>query len=298
MSRRKIIYSLIAVLLVVSLVLAGVIFYSRSYKLKIIFLDVGQGDAVLIERGNNQVLIDGGPNGQKILEELGKYIPFWDRQIEIVVASHPDADHILGLIDAMENYKIGQVIDNGVNSDSQIYQKYKEVISQKNINYTEGQSGTKIKITSDIELSILSPNGLQDKDNPKDTNISSLVSKLVYGNNSFLFTGDLTTEGEAELIKNVNLSARNIIPQSGIIGGRVLKVAHHGSKYGTSLEFLEAVNPREAIISVGKNNRYGHPAPEVLDRLKEKGIKILRTDEGGDIEYSCNSINKLCVLSF
>lgn len=285
MFRNKKAYLIILLLLAVSLILAGIIFSSRNQKLKIIFLDVGQGDAILISRGSNQILIDGGPNGQIIMEKLGKYLPFWDRQIEMLIATHPDSDHISGLIDAMENYQIGQVIDNGVSSESQVYKRFKEVIQEKNIRETEGKKGVKIKLAEDIPIEILSPDGTQAKDNPKDTNVSSIVAKLTYGPNSFLFTGDLTSEGELKLTG----------AGTGL-ASQVLKVGHHGSKYSTNQEFLDLINPQEAIISVSQNNRYGHPASEVMERLKEKGIKILRTDEVGDISYDCKDLQSLCVI--
>ena len=255
-------------------ILAGILWYSQKQELKIIFLDVGQGDAILIEQGSKQILIDGGPDGKKVMEKLGEYVPFWDRNIEVVIATHPDEDHISGLTDVLENYNIGESIDNGVEADTQVYKKYKDIISTKNINHIEGKAGMEIKLDNNAKLDILSPDGTQDKNNPKDTNISSIVSKLVYGENSFLFTGDFTTEGEPSLInKQIDLNSR------------VLKIAHHGSKYATSDEFLNAVNPQEAVISVGKNNRYGHPAQEVLDRLGAHKINIKRTDQVGDIEY-------------
>jgi competence protein ComEC len=275
MPRRKTIYSIILSLFVIAFIPAGIIHSSGSKELKVIFFDVGQGDAALIEQGSKQILIDGGPDGKKVMEKLGEYVPFWDRNIEVVIATHPDEDHISGLTDVMENYNVGEVIDNDVNSDTQIYKKFKDTIQQKGIGEIEGKSGMDINIGENIKMKILSPDGTQDKNNPKDTNLSSIVAKLTYGDKSFLFTGDFPTEGEPMLIsKNLDLHSE------------ILKVAHHGSKYATSDEFLSAVKPEEAVISVGKNNRYGHPAQEVLDRLTSHKIKIIRTDEKGDIEYN------------
>jgi competence protein ComEC len=282
MSKRKIIYSSILFLFTLNIILLGIIFCSRNQKLKVIFLDVGQGDAILIEQGSNQILIDGGPDGQILLEKLGKYIPFWDRNIEVIIATHPDQDHIDGLTGVMKNYKIGKVIDNGMESESQVYENYLNIINEKNISRLEGKKGMNIKLT-EANLEIFYPADTPEK-NSKDTNAGSIMGKLTYGQNSFLLTGDFPTIKDAEIFSSgANLSAK------------VLKIAHHGSKYATSEEFLEKVNPEEAIISVGKNNRYGHPAPEILERLKEKGVKILRTDEAGDIEYDCENINSFCI---
>jgi competence protein ComEC len=277
MPNQKRLYFILLFLFIICLILAGIIFSSQKQELTVNFLDVGQGDAILISEGSKQILIDGGPNGQILLEKLGKYIPFWDRNIEVVIATHPDQDHIDGLIDVMKTYNVGEVIDNSEDADSQVYKKYKEVISEKNIPRLKGQQGMDIKISDDVNLSILSP-GDALENNPKDTNADSIVAKLTYGENSFLFTGDFPIEKEPELIeKNSDLSSN------------VLKVAHHGSKYASSNEFLDKVAPKDAVISVGKNNRYGHPSAEALDRLTVHKINILRTDEKGDIIYECDN---------
>jgi competence protein ComEC len=275
MPNRKALYLILLFLLILCLILAGIIFSSQKQELSVNFLDVGQGDAILITQGSKQVLIDGGPSGQILLEKLGKYIPFWDRNIEVVIATHPDQDHIDGLIDAMKTYNIGEVIDNSEDSDSQVYKKYLEVINEKNIPKLKGKLGVNVKISDDARLEILNPGDTLDN-NQKDTNADSIVAKLIYGENSFLFTGDLPTEKELALIS-----------EKLDLNSRVLKVAHHGSKYATGDEFLEKVAPKDSVISVGRNNRYGHPAQELLDRLNAKGIRILRTDERQDIIFSC-----------
>jgi competence protein ComEC len=285
MPNQKRLYFILLFLFIICLILAGIIFSSQKQELTVNFLDVGQGDAILISQGSKQILIDGGPNGQILLEKLGKYIPFWDRNIEVVIATHPDQDHIDGLIDAMKTYNIGEVIDNSEDADSQVYKKYLEIINEKNIPRLKGKSGVNIKINDDAKLEILNPADTLDN-NPKDTNADSIVSKLTYGENSFLFTGDFPIEKESELInKNFDLKSN------------VLKVAHHGSRYATSDEFLEKVAPKDAVISVGKNNRYGHPAQELLDRLNNKKINILRTDERGDIIYNCENLRALCFIN-
>ena len=124
MRHRKAIYIGIVALLVVSLILAGIIWHGQSQELKVILLDVGQGDAILISQGSNQILIDGGPSGQVLMEKLGKYIPFWDREIETVIATHPDQDHIEGLVDVMKNYKVDSLIETTAQSESQLYKNY------------------------------------------------------------------------------------------------------------------------------------------------------------------------------
>ncbi len=283
---RKVTYFSLIGLLALSLILAGIIFYSSRQDLKVIFLDVGQGDAILISRGFNQILIDGGPSGQALLEKLGKYVSFWDRKIEIVIATHPDADHIGGLIDLARTYQIGEIIDTQTESESQLYKKYREMIAEKKTGETKGVAGVNIKIGDSAEMKIISP-AENYNSQEKDTNLNSIVSRLVFGQNSFLFTGDLPSDGEQALVK----SGENISSQ-------VLKVGHHGSKYSSSAEFLKAVSPRDAIISVGANNRYGHPAPEILERLRNIGINIMRTDESGDIIYECQSSTSRCQIIY
>jgi len=250
----------------------------------VIFLDVGQGDAILIEQGSAQILIDGGPSGQVLMEKLGRYVPFWDREIEMVVATHPDQDHIEGLLDVMKNYKVDALLETTVQSESQLYKNYEELITQKQIQKVAAVAGMKIKL-AEAEMEILSPRGVVPTDVVKDTNAYGVVAKLVFGQNSFLFTGDLPDDEEKKLVQsNVDLSAK------------ILKVAHHGSKYATTSEFLEKVHPADAIISVGKNNRFGHPTPETLDRLKAQEVNIIRTNEVGDIEYQCETPTLACVM--
>jgi|WetSurMetagenome_2_1015567.scaffolds.fasta_scaffold61016_1 competence protein ComEC len=294
MPNQKRLYFILLFLFIICLILAGIIFSSQKQELTVNFLDVGQGDAILISQGSKQVLIDGGPNGQILLEKLGKYIPFWDRNIEVVIATHPDQDHIDGLIDAMKTYNIGEVIDNSEEADSQVYKKYLETINEKNIPRLKGKSGMNIKISDNAKLEILSPGENLDN-NSKDTNADSIVSRLTCGENNFLFMGDFPIEKEPELLE---LEAKP--PIGGLASYKlksdVLKVAHHGSKYSTGNEFLEKVAPKDAVISVGRNNRYGHPAQELLDRLNAKGIIILRTDERGDIIYKCVDSENLCKL--
>jgi competence protein ComEC len=277
MPRKKIIYSGLAVLFIFSLILSWRIF-AHSEELKVYFLNVGQGDAILISQGNQQVLIDGGPSEQVLMEKLGQFIPFWDRKIEVLIATHPDKDHIAGLMAVMKNYQIGAIINSRVPAESEISQEFEKIVEQEKIMEMAGEPGTKINWRSGASLKIL------EAKIAKDTNQGSIVARLDFGENSFLFTGDITESEERDLISR--------IPDA--LPADFLKIAHHGSKYATSTEFLGSIKPTEAIISVGQNNRYGHPTPEVLSRLEEKGITILRTDQGGDIIYTCSEIKEDC----
>lgn len=287
MLHRKLIYFSLGTLLTFSLIFFGITSRAQEQKLQVAFLDVGQGDAILISQGEKQILIDGGPSGTKLLEKLGEYVPFWDRKIDVIIATHPDADHISGIVEVLKNYAVDQVIESGAKSESQVFGAMEKIISDKKVEKQTARRGMKIRLSSEVELEVLSPtdaliNGLK-KD---DTNSASIVAKLTSGENSFLFTGDLPVEMENQLIAfGASLEAK------------VLKVSHHGSKSATGVQFLDAVNPKEAVISVGKGNRYGHPNAEVSERLENRKIRIFRTDGLGDVVYACENIKNKCEVT-
>ncbi len=284
---NKFSYYLILFLFVLALVLGDIILSLKNQKgLKVVFLDVGQGDAILISEGQNQILIDGGRDGKALLEKLGQFVPFWDRQIEVVIATHPDSDHIGGLIEALKNYQIGAIAQTGSESDSRTYEIWKSLAEKEKAEKIKIAGGLDIKFPGGAELRTLYP--------PEGANFSfrksndgSVVAKLIFGENRFLFTGDLPGSREFEIINDkIDLAAD------------ILKVSHHGSKYSTGDDFLKAVKSREAVVSVGKNNAYGHPAPEVLERLKNHKAAIWRTDESGSIVYECPDSGARCQRSF
>jgi competence protein ComEC len=278
MLNRKLNYGILLSLLSIAVILYFIVFYSiSSQELKIVFLDVGQGDAILVSQGQNQLLIDGGRNGKIVLEKMGKYIPFWDRTIETVVATHPDQDHIGGLIDVVKSYRVGTIIETKAQSDSQTFQAWQEAVKAENSQIVEAINGVTIKFLDGAEAKVYYPFSSLESPNRANNNQYSVVIKFTVGEDNFLFTGDLPSEQEMALVK-----------EKSDIRSNILKTAHHGSKYSTSEEFIEAVSPREAIISVGKDNAYGHPSSEVIERLLKHGVRIFRTDEMGDIIYHCN----------
>lgn len=239
--------------------------------LRVVFLNVGQGDAILVSQGKTQVLIDGGRDGKVLLGRLGRQMPFWDRQIESVIATHPDADHVGGLAAAISRYHVSTYLSNGSEGESDVFRNLRETLEA---DHSVGQSviGTESKVIfpGGAELRVLFPENGAVKAS-SETNEGSIVARLVFGDTSFLFTGDLPHE-------------ETVLPD--IIPTKVLKVAHHGSKYSTSDEWLSRVQPDDGVVSVGKN-RYGHPSDEVLSRLRQRGVRILRTDQQGDIVYVC-----------
>ncbi|MFA5925929.1 MAG: ComEC/Rec2 family competence protein [Parcubacteria group bacterium] len=290
MKQRKIYYMFLAALLLTFLYFSYQI-TAGTKPLRVIFLDVGQGDSILIQKGIKQILIDGGPSGKRELSEIGKYIPFFDREIELVIATHPDKDHIAGLIDVARNYKIDQVLLTGAEKDTDVFKEWKDVLSFNKVNELEAWRGTEIKFDG-IDMKIISPPGRVDSD-AGDANNSSIVTRLDWGENSFLFTGDIESGAENEILESLS---------AGEAGGSsidvdILKVAHHGSKHSSSEAFLDAASPEEAVISVGANNSYGHPTNEVLEALRKRNIRTLRTDEKGDIIYKCKNENEKCEVA-
>lgn len=230
------------------------------------FIDVGQADSILITMKDAAMLIDAGNNEDSQL--VVDYIK--DRGItalDYVVATHPHEDHIGGMDAVINAFEVKSIIMPRVESTTKTFEDVLEAISNKGLKVTPPVPGTKY-LLGEAEFTILAPNS----EAYEDTNDYSVVIKLQYGATSFLFTGDAGFESEEEMLeKGYDLRTD------------LLKVAHHGSKYSTSMKFLEAVQPKIAVISVGEDNDYGHPAPETIQRLRQAGAEIYRTDESGTI---------------
>jgi competence protein ComEC len=238
-------------------------------------LDVGQGDAILIETpSGNRVLIDGGPSESVLAAALGRHLPFYDRRIDLVAATHPQSDHIGGLPVALDRYDVGAVIDTGVEPESAVAEHWRGALDASGVMTFTPTRGQKFDLGDGAALTVVSPR-VDPPLPPANLNDTSLVLRLTYGQFSMLFTGDLGPAGEIA-IGEMGTSLRST----------VLKVSHHGSRTSTSADFLDLVHSSVAVISVGNDNRFGHPAPDVLDRLV--GQSILRTDESGDITLETN----------
>lgn len=248
--------------------------------LKVVFLDVGQGDAIYIEAPNGrQLLIDGGPDA-KLLSSLAKVMPFADRSIDMVITTHPDMDHIGGLPVLLDNYKITSIIENGTISSSQVSSILEEKIIKNKLNKIIARRPMRIILDEEknIYLDILFP----DRDISNfESNDASIVGKLTYGENSFMFTGDASLYTE-------NLMEWN--EKDETLNSDVLKLGHHGSRTSSSILWLEKVNPEIAIISAGLNNRYDHPHKELIDRLNVLKIPYLNTADSGNIIFKSNGV--------
>ena len=265
---------LILIFLLLANILGGIAFLDlrNSGKVEVNFYDIGQGDGIMVEAGNDiQVVIDGGQS-DKMVEKIGKDLPFYDRQIELMIMTHPDKDHLGGLVDVLKYYQVEQVLITGIECDTAVCQEFNKIIKEKNIPVKIAQAGQIINLGEGTYLGIFSPRENLSGRKFKDDNDTSIVAKLISNGRSALFTGDIGFKVENELMEgNTNLDSD------------ILKVSHHGSKYATSSKFLEATSPQIAVISVGKNS-YGHPAEELLSRINDYGAAIKRTDLDGDVK--------------
>ncbi len=286
----------------VALVCAGalVLLEWPSSSVDLLLCDVGQGDAILITSGFTQILVDGGQN-DAVLECIGEHIPYWDRHIELVIATHADADHIGGLVSVLKNYHVREIWDNGQFSakDTAVAADFaalvasqvsvgsrsiaatsgdgfaaadKKIIAQVLAPSRGGQSVTESTI-GDSETT-LSDKTMEKAEGIGDTNNGSIVLLLELSKVLVLLTGDIELEGELALLSS------GLIPDV-----HILKVAHHGAKTSSSHDFLEKSRPEIALIGVGEKNKFGHPAPEVIDRLKQLNAVIVRTDQDGTVKF-------------
>lgn len=258
---------------------AGLILWdlTKPQSLEVNFFDIGQGDAIFIQTPQqHQILIDGGPSSTAILRKLSQTMPYWDRTIDLIILTHPEHDHIAGLIEVLKSYKVENILWTGIIRNTAEYKEWQKIIQDEGANIIIAQAGVKIFSGNSSEyykLEVLYPFESLESQEIKSVNNTSVIARLSFGENSFLFTGDAFKSVENELI------------EEGIyLDSDVLKVGHHGSKTSTAQEFIEAVSPKIAVIQCGRNNRYGHPYPETLATLEKFDINILRTDQNGDIK--------------
>lgn len=247
------------------------IFQIPDSNLHIVACDVGEGDAILIIYKNTQILTDGGPNN-KVLNCLSRYMPFWDRSIELVISTHPDADHSTGLIDVIKRYNVDTLLANDINPGTRVWEALRKDVGSRGIRTVNPKEGMKIRLDL-IQLDILHPpEGFEST----KTNEYSIVYVLKYANFEAIFTGDISSAMSDGLVVN-----------NGIRTVDYIKIPHHGSRNGLTKNLLKALEPKIAVISVGKNS-YGHPHEEVLQMLKNSKAKLLRTDLEEDVEVIVN----------
>lgn len=271
-NRRRIIWGAILLLLAGGFV-SGAYFWEKAQKadITIYFFDVGQGDAIFIESyDGTQILIDGGPPNQ-ILPKLGEVLPYFDHSLDAIVLTHPHTDHVSGLIEVLARYEVKTVIESGASYHTSEAVEFKKAVSEEGARRIIVDSQVEFSFYDGAKLKFLLPDKSYESAILKNVHDSALVSELDYKGKRILFMSDAEKNIEEKLARD------------GRVGDvDVLKVGHHGSKTSSQEIFLKTAKPEYAIISLGRN-RYGHPHPDVLNRLASVGAKILRTDTEGTI---------------
>lgn len=271
----------IFILLLLNIYIWGAYLRLNKKDLELFMLNIGQGDAFFIKTPYGQdILIDGGP-GKAILSELGKAMPFYDRYIDLVIATHPDLDHIGGLVDVTERYRVGKIVINGASGKSGDYDELNELIAEREVPVVVAQKGQVFNFGDYLKMDILAP---RKEDIRREDNNGSIVSLLDFNDFEVLFTGDAEETEWEKILAGSNFLNEKI---------EILKVSHHGSRNGTNEKVLEKIKPEIGLISSGKGNRYSHPHKEVLDLLEKFNVKILRTDERGTVKIESDGRNYL-----
>lgn len=247
-------------------------------RLHVVFCDVGQGDAIFIRTpGGIDILFDGGPD-RKVLDCVSRHMPFWDRTIELMILSHPHQDHFAGLIEVVRTYKVLSFVTEKLLNDTVAFATLTKLLEEKKLSVSYLSSGNTIKTADGLTLEVLAPSkSFLETTSPtgfisESKEFGSLVLLLSYGSFRALLTSDSNLTGLVE-------EERLVLPAAS-----VLAVPHHGSAMRLTKDIVETISPKLAVISVGKNNRFGHPTDEVLKILRDKDIRILRTDQDGEIE--------------
>ncbi len=241
---------------------------------QIAFLDVGQGDAVLITAPNgNQLLYDAGPPSGAALRALGKQLPFWDRSINVIVLSHPDLDHTGGFPEVLRRYRVDLALEPGVFSGNGAYETIESEIKRHNVPHFDVREGMRIVLDDTTYADVLFPGAVRMS---SDTNDNSIVLRVVHGNTAFLLSGDLSIKYEEYVVARYGDQ----------LNANVLKLGHHGSRTSTSPRWLAAISPETAVISYGKENTYGHPHDEPIVALSELQIPYLETAKEGTIVFA------------
>lgn len=271
----------IALLVVVSIVLGGAIIVSRpktqNRMTSVSMFDVGQGDSFLIQASNGkQMLIDGGKDAT-VLSELSKVMPWGDKSIDIVLATHPDMDHVGGLDEVLKRYKVDMFLTSEVGGDTEEYKNLLALVNKKKIGAYFVRQGMKVSLSEKEYFLVLFP----DREVKEwETNTGSVVGKFVSGERSVLFTGDSPAPIEQYLAKSI----------PDLLDVDILKLGHHGSRTSTTAAYLKATTPSLALISAGKNNSYGHPHKEVLDLLKQFNVPYISTQDIGTVTYQTDGL--------
>jgi len=270
-------YAILTLLFLCLCIWYAVIQESRNGLLTVSFLNIGQGDSIFIEApSGRQALIDGGPSGI-VLRELSKFIPWYDRTIDVVIPTHPDADHIGGLVDVLPRYKIGTIVHSDVEGDTATAKALVEGMAREGAQQVIARRGQLIDLGGGVYIEVLFPDRSVKN---VETNTGCVVTRLVYGKTSFMLSCDAPKEIENYLVRLDGADLRS----------DVLKAGHHGSKNSSSELFVGFVNPEYGVFSRGCNNKYGHPAPEVTALFERFGIPTGDTCKDGTITFTSNGL--------
>lgn len=257
---------------------AAVLAEGRAGLLTVAVMDVGQGDSIYIQSPTGvEVLVDGGPDSS-VLRVLPDLMRPFDRTLDTVIETHPDADHIAGLVDVVERYTVRAFIEPGVPKETATFAALLRNVEERGVPHLVARRGMRLELGGGTILEVLYPDRDVSTISPSKSNDGGIVMRLTYGEASMLLTGDTSSKVEAQLIKL----------EGTALDTDILKVGHHGSRTSTSDVFVKAVTPAAAIISVGRRNTYGHPTQDVLKTLSNNNVKTLRTDEEGTVVFTSN----------
>jgi competence protein ComEC len=276
--------SILFVVVALALGLAGCVFADHSLvvppgTLAVHFIDVGEGDSILLDIGDKEVLIDGGGKSPGVVRYIDDYV---DGRLEVMVATHPHADHIGGLISVLRAFEVDEIWLNGDTSTSQTYSQFMSAVNSEGAQVFTARRGDTIQ-AGNLTFNVLHPANLNGS-----TNDDSIVLSLSYGQIDFLFTGDVEQEAEASML------VQSVVPVPDV---EVLKVGHHGSRTASSMQFLQVIKPECAIYMAGQDNSYGHPHEEAIANLCEIGAEIYGTDIHGTVVVTTDGATYDVLLS-
>lgn len=278
--KEYLVFIIAFILIIFTFVLVSEAISVSNSNLKVVFLDIGQGDSIFIKSpSGNKFIIDGGPN-DTLTRRIPRYMSMFDRDIDMIFVTNPDKDHFEGFISLIQSYNVPVMITSSVSAiDNSVYKELLNVAKENNVKEINAVASQVLNIGGGAYMEVIFPDreGISDLNH----NDGSLVLRLVYRKTSILFTGDSTEKIEKYLINNY--------PQK--LKADILKVGHHGSKTSTSESFVKVVSPTWAVISAGKGNSFGHPHKEVLDVLNKYKVKILGTYDNGSIVFESDGKN-------
>ena len=260
---------------VVNILIWSFFFSLPDKKLHLKFYDVGQGDSIFLETAAGfKILIDGGPDN-KVLEYLGKDLPFYSRQIDLLILTHPQADHLTGLLEVIKRYHIKTLWISSAKEKTKLFQEWDSMLKQSKVATTIVYQGNRFIFPDKTEIAVLWPK--KEVSYTSDSNTASAVVQVSFGEFDAILTGDADSS-----VQPFTTDGRPI---------EVFKVPHHGSKTSISEPFVSSLKPAVSIISVGAKNRYGHPSPQVINFLSSIGSKIYRTDINSTVEIVSDGKN-------